>query len=139
MTIAQTVQELSPGSIITLVEIDLTSLGDIIYRFHNGTNELNAPVVWQGDTYTQFPIELNGFEITTQGAIPRPTLKLANVSGLIVALLKNFDDIIGAKVTRKRTMVKYLDSINFTGGINPTEDATAYFSDDIYFIDRKVA
>lgn len=139
MSIAEIVQELSPGTIINLVEVDLTELGDSIYRFHNGTNELNASVTWQGNVYTQFPIELTGFETSTQGALARPTLKIANVSGLIVPLLKGFDDLIGGKITRKRTMLKYLDAVNFDGGVNLTADPAVYFSDDIYFIDRKVA
>ena len=139
MVMETTVQELSPGDIISFVDIDLTSLGDIIYRFHNGTNELNIPVVWQGNTYSPFPIELIGFETSTQGSLNRPSLKIANVNGLIAALLRGLDDIIGGKVTRKRTMVKYIDAVNFTGGINPTADPAVFFPDDIFFIDRKVA
>jgi len=139
MSISNDVQELSPGAIIHFVEIDLTSLGDNIYRFHNGTNELKTAVIWQGNTYTQFPVELTGFETSTQGSLNRPLLKIANVSGLIVSLLKGLDDLVGGKVTRKRTMVKYLDAVNFIGGTNPTADPAVYFQDDIYFIDRKVA
>jgi len=139
MSIEQVVQELSPGAIISLIEVDLTSLGDIVYRFHNGTNELKADVVWQGNTYTQFPIDLEGFETSTQGTLARPSLKIANVSGVIGALIKSVGDMIGGKITRKRTMVKYLDAINFTGGINSTADPAVYFPDDIYFIDRKVS
>jgi len=138
MSIVQTVQELSPGAIVSLIEVDLTGLGDSIYRFHNGTNELNTSVVWQGNTYTQFPVELVGFETSTQGSLSRPTMKIANVSGLLVPLMKSLDDLIGGKITRKRTMVKYLDAVNFVGGVNPTADAAVYFADDIYFIDRKV-
>lgn len=139
MAIEQTVQELSPGAILSLIEVDLTNIGDNLYRFHNGTNELNTAVTWQGNIYTQFPVELTGFETSTQGAVARPTLKLANVTGLIGSLLRGFDDIIGGKVTRKRTMAKYLDAINFTSGLNPTADPNVFFPDDIYFIDRKVS
>lgn len=139
MTIAKTVQELSPGAIITLIEVDLTDIGDTIYRFHNGTNELNTAVTWQGNLYSQFPVELTGFESSTQGALSRPTLKLANVTGLLIPLLKSLSDLVGGKITRKRTMVKYLDAVNFDGGVNPTADVAAFFADDIYFIDRKIA
>ena len=45
--------------------------------------------------------------------------------------------LVGAKITRKRTLVKYLDAVNFSGGVNPTADASAEFADDIYYIDRK--
>ena len=138
-SVSESVQELSPGDIVTLIELDLTDIGDTIYRFHNGTNELNTSVIWQGNTYTPFPIELEGFDTSTQGSMNRPTMKLANVTGLLIPLLKNLDDIIGAKMTRKRTMVKYLDAVNFTGGVNATADPAVFFNDDVYFIDRKIS
>ena len=34
-------------------------------------------------------------------------------------------------------MVKYLDAVNFDGGVNPTADPNAIFPDDVYYIDRK--
>jgi len=48
-----------------------------------------------------------------------------------------YDDLLGAKVTRKRTMQKYLDAVNFDAGVNPNADPTAEFPDDIYYIERK--
>jgi lambda family phage minor tail protein L len=139
MTIESNVQELSPGSIVTFVEMDLTVLGGLVYYFHNGTNELKSSVIWQGNTYTPFPVELTGFDVSSEGAMARPILRLANIGGLIGAIIQGLGDITGGKITRKRTMVKYLDAVNFTGGVNPTEDPNVFFSDDLYFIDRKTS
>ena len=137
MAIATSVQELSPGDIITLVQIDLTPFGDSIYYFCDGTNELNGAVVWQGDMYAPLPITLDGFEIGSQGALPRPIMKISNIGGLLGAFFQQLGDIVGAKITRKRTIVKYLDAVNFTGGVNPTADPNVFFVDDVYYIERK--
>jgi lambda family phage minor tail protein L len=44
---------------------------------------------------------------------------------------------VGAKITRKRTLVKYLDGVNFASGSNQSADPSAEFADDVYYIDRK--
>lgn len=137
MTIQQDIQRLEPGRMIELFELDATTLGGDVLRFHNGTNELRAPVVWQGLTYSPFPVEASGFEYSGKGRLPRPTLRVANVTGLLGALVRTYDDLVGARLTRRRTLAKYLDAINFPGGTNPTADPTAGMPDDVYFIDRK--
>lgn len=130
------IQSLEVGQIVELFELDATSIGGSITRFHNGVNPLGGDVVWQGNTYYRFPIEASGFEYRGQGQLPRPTVRVANVTGIIGALVRTYDDLVGAKFTRKRTLVKYLDAVNFSGG-NPNADPTAAFADDIYFVDRK--
>ena len=69
--------------------------------------------------------------------MPRPRLRVANVTGAITALVLTYQDLVGAKITRKRTLAKYLDAVNFSGGSNPTADPLAEFADDIYYVDRK--
>lgn len=137
MTIRQDIQSYAPGSIVELFELDATSIGGDVTRFHNGQNALSQPVVWQGSTYNPFPIEATGFEYNGKGQLPRPTLRIANVTGLLGALVRSYNDLLGAKVTRRRTLVKYLDAVNFPGGVNPTADPTASMPDDVYYIDRK--
>ena len=135
--ITAAVHSLATGAIVTLYEVDATALGGAISRFHAGTNGLRTAVVWQGNTYNPFPIEVTGFEISGKGQIPRPKVRIANVNGLMGALVRDYGDLIGAKFTRKRTMVKFLDGANFAGGVNPTADPTAAFPDDVFFVDRK--
>lgn len=139
MTIQQDLQKLAPGQLVELYELDATALGGSITRMHNGVNVLRSSVVWQGLTYTPWPIEARGFEVTGKGQLPRPTVAVANVTGLLSALVRDYDDLIGAKFTRRRTMVKYLDAVNFPGGINPTADPTAALPDDVFFVDRKAS
>ncbi len=138
-TIQEEIQKLGPSAVIELFEVDATNQGAGIFRFHSGTNELNGDIVWQGETYVKYPIEAKGFSFTGQGSIPRPTLTVSNYLSAITTLLLNYNELLGAKVTRKRTLKKYLDAVNFVGGVNPTADPTAEFSDDIYYIDRKAS
>ena len=51
------------------------------------------------------------------------------------------NDLAGAKVTRIRTLARYIDAVNFPNSINPfgTPDPTAEFPQEIYKIDRKSA
>lgn len=131
------IQKLAPSAIIELFELDCTSLGGEVLRFHAGTNQLSGNIVWQGNTYVRYPIQVSGFEYTGQGQIPRPKLLVSNILSAITTLTLAYGDLIGAKLTRKRTLAKFLDAENFTGGVNPNEDTTAEFENDIYFVDRK--
>jgi lambda family phage minor tail protein L len=136
MTIAADVQSLTPGSLVELFELDATALGGSLMRFHAGANELNGDVVWNGNAYTRFPITTSGFEWSGKGTMPRPKVSVANVTSVISALCLQFSDLVNAKLTRKRTFVKYLDAVNFAAG-NAGADPTAHIPDEIWFVDRK--
>ncbi len=130
------IQKLAPTALLEFYEVDLTALGDSVYRFYFGTNELTQPVTWQGEVYTPWAGQGVGFDYSSNGSLPRPKLTLANTSGSITALVLSFQDCTGAKVTRKRTMAKFLDAVNFAAG-NPSEDPDSHFPDQIWFIDRR--
>lgn len=132
------IQKLNPGNIVELFQLDTTAAGDNqIYYLHNGVNELGNSVVFDGNLYTRFPIVASEFEKTSQGTLPRPKIQIANVTGLIGVLAKELGDLVGSKVTRIRTFVKYLDAVNFPGGVNPTADPNQVLDKEIWFIDRK--
>lgn len=131
------IQKLAPSAVIELFVLDLSLFGQGMVYFHAGTNAVQQRLIWQGKAYDAFPIQVEGFEFNGNGQIPRPKLKVANVTGAITAMVLIYQDLVGAKITRKRTLAKYLDAVNFPGGANPTADPTAEFADDIYYIDRK--
>lgn len=137
--LAVEIQSLSPTAIIELFEIDTSGLpGGGIFRFHAGTNQLQQPVVWQGLTYTPLPIEAEGFEVTSQGTLPRPKIRVANVQGLFSAIASENEDLVGCKVTRRRTFVRFLDAVNFPSG-NPEADPYQHLNDDVYFVEQKTS
>lgn len=136
MSIDQDVQQLAPGDLVELYEIDATSLGGSIVRLHAGVNGLGDDVVWQGNTYSRFPIIATGFQKSGSGAMPRPVVQVANVTGLVGVLARTYNDLVGARFTRRRTFAKYLDAVNFAAG-NPSADPTAHFADEVWIVDRK--
>jgi len=138
-------QSIAPSSIIELYELQFIQAiqgSTTIYRYHSGTNALstNGDLVWAGETYQAFPIEAEGFEYSGNGQLPRPKIRVSNVFGTVTALLLA-TPLEGAKVTRIRTMARYIDAVNFPGGTNPygTPDPTAEFPREVYYIDRKSA
>lgn len=135
--ITSEIQKLAPSAVIELFVLDLSLFDEGVVRFHAGTNELRTQLVWQGNVYEPFPITVEGFEFNANGQVPRPKLKVANVTGSITALILSYQDLVGAKITRKRTLLKYLDSVNFSTGTNLSADPTAEFADDVFYIDRK--
>lgn len=136
-SIVSEIQKVDPSAIIELFVLDATSVGAGTFRFHAGTNGLSQNIIWQGETYVRYPVEVTGFEFTGAGQIPRPKMIVSNFLSTITALLLTYQDLLGVKVTRKRTLKKYLDAGNFPGGVNASADPSAEFPDDIYFIDRK--
>ncbi len=116
-------QEINPGAIIELftLELDATLHGsNTIYRFHNGANlNANGELVWNSNSYLRFPIQCEGFEFTGTGTLPRPTITISNIFGTLTAIMQNVNqttvgnDLNGAKLTRIRTLARYLDAANF--------------------------
>ena len=146
MTITTELQKIAPSAIIELFQLELNTAQHGInetHYFHAGTNAVNnGALVWNGQAYQPFPIEATEFEYSGTGSLPRPKLRIANVLGTITAVISTLPNgIEGAKVTRIRTLARYIDGVNFPGGTNPygTPDPTAEFPREIYYIDRKAS
>ena len=139
-------QGVAPSAVIELFELELNATQHGIsdtYCFHAGSNQNgNGSLVWNGYAYTRFPVEADGFEYTGKGTLPRPRIRCSNILGTITAILLSLPSgLEGAKVTRIRTLARYLDAANFSGGVNPygTPDPSAEFPREIYYVDRKVS
>ena len=133
---------LAPNAIIELFELRLDNAlhgSTNIIRWHNGCNAaLTGGIIWDGNTYLSLAIQAEGFEQTTKGSLPRPTLTVANTDGSITALLLDVNavtannDLTGAEVRRIRTLKRYLDG-------ETTADPNAQWPVEIWYIDRKSA
>lgn len=126
------INSLQHCAIVELFELDLSVLGvtvNPILRFCNYTNG-STSIYWQGFEYPPYPIEVKGYEFNGKGTLPRPNAKVSNFQGVITNLVLTYDDLLGAKFTRKRTLAKYLDGM-------PNANTTMSFPDDVYFIERK--
>jgi lambda family phage minor tail protein L len=140
MAIRADVAGLEPLDIVELYEWNISAIkpGEPPFYWHPGTTVAGGPVTWKGQQYEPFPIEVEGFEKSASGALPRPTLRVSNIGGLIGNYIRGLKDGLGAKVIRRRTLGKYLDAVNFPGG-NPYADPAAAFPDEVYYVSRKTA
>lgn len=134
---ASNLQSLAPGAVVDMFSVDATAYGLGVLNYSPETNALGQDLVWQGITYVRFPVVVDGYQKSSQGSLPRPTMTLGNVGGLLSPLLKANNSLLGCRVTRRRTLAKYLDAVNFPGGVNPTADPNSFFPNEIYFVDRK--
>jgi lambda family phage minor tail protein L len=135
MSIQQEVRNSWHDSIVELFELDLEPITEDASDKYYFTGDIfpdGTKIQWQGQIYEPFPISITGFETTTKGTVPQPELTVANVLGTLAAVTNAFDDLVGAKITRRRTLGKYLDN-----GTNP--DASEEFPEDIYYIERKTS
>ena len=137
MSIYGTVQAFDQDSWVDLFVLDASNSGAGLFYFHAGTNELKSNIVWQGQEYIALPITATGFAYDGAG-FPRPRLQLANIQGLFSTLIRSYNDLVGATITRKRTAVRYLDAVNFSGG-NPTANPAEHLEDEIFFVTQKTS
>ena len=159
-------QKPNPSNIVELFQLELnTTMHGIsqTYYFHNGTNtNLDSNLIFNNIEYKRMTIQAEGLEYNAKQT-PRPTLKISNILGTITTILLTLPQgLEGAKVTRLRTLQRYIDNTNFAGGqlllengsnlvlengsaidmesgLNPfgTPDPTATFDEQIFLIDRK--
>jgi len=165
-------QSIAPTEIIELFQLELNADQHGVnqtYYFDGGRQNDGNGVTFGGQFYTPIPMEADGFAYNGQGSLPRPTLRVSNLFSTITALIATLPNgLEGAKVTRIRTLARYIDDENFidegevlllaqngdflttqsgdifaarTSGGNPhgTPDSTAIFPKEIYYVDRKSA
>ncbi len=140
-----TIIELFELSLIENVHYDSNNPPQILYRFHNGTNEINTNLIWQGNTYTAIACKAEGFETGDNTIMARPTLTFANNLGVFSTLIElvnsftAFNDLQRAEVKRIRTLAQFLDDANFTD-TNPfgTADRTKELEQQTFLINKKI-
>ena len=104
---------LTPSALVTLFEIDLSKIlesksipnltadaqaigfkGNVesVLRFHNNIKVFNSKIIWNGNDYYPVPIEASGFENSSRGTLPTPTLTISSQSEdsvTLISLLKH--------------------------------------------------
>ena len=154
--------KINPSSVIELYELELT-IGlhiptgnpnnlDTVFRFHAGANLNNfGQIIFNGNSYQRVAVKVEGFEDTSKGTIPRPTLTFSNLGGITkdttVMTMSDFlnivnqvtagNDLLNAKVTRLLPLASALDNANFIGDNPFGTPSTDRLQDRIYYIDRK--
>lgn len=123
------IQKFDLGPRVFLYQVDLTMFGLGTLYLAPGTTGSSA-VGFGGQPYAPHPIRADGFELTTIGTLPRPTISFANLDNSFTALVEQNDDLQGGIVTRLRTYGRYLDN-----GAEP--DGNKFLPPDIYLLSQK--
>jgi lambda family phage minor tail protein L len=142
MTIENDVQQTWHDAIVEMYELDISTIvsgGDTSFYFTAETMRDDTKIQWRRSdsdaslvTYEPLPIQATGFDKTTKGQIPTPELTVSNIFGTFSEVIDDLDDLVGAKVYRRRTLYKYLPG----GGAT---NLNSYFPTDLFYIERKTA
>ena len=134
--IAKSLQKQDPGSaLVVLYELEYATNSKAY--FFAGLNDNLSAVQFRetGGTarsYTAIPLEATGFELSSDGASPRPELTIGNVGGVLSSAVGNIplEDLVGKRLTRRTTLEKYL--VGETGDATPPVE----YPKTTYIIDR---
>ena len=125
---ASNVQNLAVGNIVNLYEIDMTDIGstDTLYFTESIDNDY-TPIFFNAREYTPIHLQTDGWQVTGTESLPRPKIMVSNVLLTFASYINSFNDLVGAKFTRRRTLEKYLDG-------RPQANPSAEFAPDIFRI-----
>jgi lambda family phage minor tail protein L len=123
--------ELSVQGLITLWQLDCRTLGGPIFYFTSAA-DFTTEIIWGGQTYTPLPMDASGFELTTRGAIPQPTVTISNLYGAGNLLLDSYKGLVGAEIIRIMTLRRFLDD-------GSTPDPSAYITREKYVVAQKTS
>jgi lambda family phage minor tail protein L len=132
--IVKDVQKQDPGSaLVELFELELDS-SNTVY-FHSGVEEDLSTVQFREEggtirTYTVLPLQAKGFKSDPSATSARPTITFANVSDTFKTSISDYDLLLGATLTRRTTLQKYL--VGESGDSTPPVE----FPKQIYIFDR---
>ena len=136
------VQSLEQSSgLVNLYEIEIDSSGNKAFFAPQLDSDLSAVQMYDFDnnstlrTYTAIPITVEQFEVKSTGPSARPVVTFSNVTTDFLSAIgnQNYQNLVGKKFFRRRTLAKYLkDGSADTGsGNTPVE-----FPRQTWVIDR---
>ena len=135
-------QKQDPGSaLIVLYELEYET-GSTLYFSPSGLKGNVVDEIQFRDssgnpqTYIPFPIEVEGFDVSTDGSYSRPVVTIANIENTVKTAINNdFESLIGKRITRRTTYKRYLVGETGDSGLG---NAPVELPKQVYIIDRKV-
>ena len=122
-----------------LTELDTLNDDGLIYLFtisKVGKTTFNISahtgIAFNGIVYNPIPVQITGFEISSEGSLPRPTLSVADEFGIMRLLAETYGGLENWTVEVKMTKPRYLD-----GGSTPNPLAVTPIQR--YVIARKIS
>lgn len=130
-----------PTALLNLFVLDGTAIGmSTVYYFCNGVNQNSQSIVFNGVSYTPFPILMQDMSTDGKGSIARPKITVSNINGFISALLLQNQQLNGATLIRRRVFARFIDAVNFPGSLSPyTPNTSAAYPDEPWIVNRKVS
>lgn len=122
-------QSLNPSSLITLYELDCSSIGAGIYHFCSEKEVGGSSISFNNVFYQQIDLKAEGFEWTSDGTLPRPKLSVSTINSTFYSLVVATTGAQGCVLKRTRTFAKFLDSGEYGS-------QHLSFPVDVYIIDR---
>lgn len=123
--------QLNVDGLITLYQLDTTRQGGPVFHFTSAT-DFDTDIYWGGQLYSPVPMKAEGFEMTTKGAPPTPTVTVSNLYGAGNLLLDAYLGLIGSDFTRILTLRRFLDD-------GATPDANAMITRDKFVVAQKTS
>lgn len=129
-------QGLTGDAIVELMILDLYPIDSTIdnnmryVRFCNWTVADGQPVYYGADEYIPLPFQSSGWQMKGNGVPPNPSITVGNIGLEWSGLINTWEDLIGAKITRRRVLARYLST---TAGATRTD----HWPDEIWFIQQK--
>lgn len=131
-------QGLQGDAIIDLWTLDFQPVNpnatpaDRYLRFCNWLVTDGVEVDYDSLTYFPIPYKATGFTVQTSGVPPSPSLQISNIGLAFTGFVNNWEDLVGAKLTRRRVLARHLD-----GGSDP--DTSAHWPDETWFVQQKAS
>ena len=100
---------LTTEGLITLWQLDTRDARRPGVLLHQRRATSTHEIVWGGQLYSPLPMDASGFELTTRGAFPQPTVTISNLYGAGNLLLDSYKGLVGAEIVRILTLRRFLD------------------------------
>lgn len=88
---------------LVLLEITVPEYPNVIRLVKN-----NIDIVFAGDTYTAFPLEIDSSSYSSNGNVPTLDIKISNIANTFTQILKEYSGGIGATVVIKIVSSEHL-------------------------------
>lgn len=125
----QEAQSLSPSALISLFTLDASNVGSSVFTFCSHKEPDGTSVRFGGVEYPYIALKYDGFEWSSDGAMPRPKISAEALNSSFFSLVVLTNGIQGALIRRDRTLARFLDG-------HPDGGKGIKFPSDLYIVDR---
>lgn len=129
-------QGLTGDSVVELMVLDLRPIDASIdpalryIRFCNWNVADGQSVYYGPNQYIPLPFQTSGWQMKGSGVPPNPSISVGNIGLEWSGLINTWEDLIGAKLIRRRVLARYLSSS--AGAVR-----TDHWPDEIWYIQQK--